>query len=247
MKDLVSILKMNKAGFERVVPFDPVQDKLLLLDFTENNTDLTDEILDDVKAFSDYINNKLKSHDARYGIGGYAENRAVYRRSKIFDGSADGGIESQDEPRRLHLGMDIWGKPNTAVIAPCDGIIHSFAFNNRPGDYGATIILSHQVQAVSFFTLYGHLGLNSIKNIQEGDRIAKGDYFAELGIPSENGHWPPHLHFQVIKDIEGWSGDYPGVCKYSERDAYLDNCPDPDLILRMMPLENVEHGTRNIE
>lgn len=236
---------MNKTGFEPVVPFDPARDKLLLLDFTENNTELTDEILDDVKAFSEYINNKLNSHNARYGIGGYAEQRTVYRRSKIFDSSSPGGWE--DEPRRLHLGIDIWGKPNTAVIAPCDGIVHSFAFNNRPGDYGVTIILSHRMQGVSFFTLYGHLGLNSIKNIQEGDRIAKGDIFAELGIPSENGHWPPHLHFQVIKNLEGWSGDYPGVCRYSEREAYLENCPDPDLILQMMPNTNIEHGTRNIE
>jgi hypothetical protein len=28
-------------------------------------------------------------------------------------------------------------------------------------------------------------------------------------------------------------GDYPGVCKYSEREKYLENCPDPDLILQM--------------
>ena len=235
MNDLVSILNMNKAGFERVVPFDPASDKLLLLDFTGNNTELTDEVLDDVRAFSYYINNKLQSSHARYGIGGYAENRTVYRRSKIFNGSSSVWSEGEDEPRSLHLGIDIWGKPNTAVIAPCDGIIHSFAFNNRPGDYGATIILSHRLQGISFFTLYGHLGLSSIKNIQEGDRISKGDIFAEMGIPAENGQWPPHLHFQVIKHVEGWSGDYPGVCKYSEREAYLDNCPDPDLILQMMP------------
>jgi len=28
-------------------------------------------------------------------------------------------------------------------------------------------------------------------------------------------------------------GDYPGVCKYSEQAKYLQNCPDPDLILQM--------------
>jgi peptidoglycan LD-endopeptidase LytH len=247
MNDLVSILNMNRAVFGPVVPFDPLSDKLLVLDFTGKNTELTDEILDDVKAFIDYINNKLQSHNARYGIGGYAEERTVYRRSKIFDSFSATGSDAEDEPRRLHLGIDIWGKPNTAVIAPCDGIVHSFAFNNRPGDYGATIILSHRLQGTSFFTLYGHLGLSSIKNIQEGDRISKGDIFAEMGIPSENGHWPPHLHFQVIKHLEGWYGDYPGVCKYSEREAYLENCPDPDLILQLMPNTNIEHGTQNIK
>ena len=28
-------------------------------------------------------------------------------------------------------------------------------------------------------------------------------------------------------------GDYPGVCRYSERDKYLANCPNPDLILQL--------------
>jgi hypothetical protein len=34
--------------------------------------------------------------------------------------------------------------------------------------------------------------------------------------------------------MEGKSGDYPGVCKYSEREKYLTNCPNPDLVLGMM-------------
>jgi hypothetical protein len=53
----------------------------------------------------------------------------------------------------------------------------------------------------------------------------------------ENGHWPPHLHFQLIIDMGKAKGDYPGVCKYSEREKYLDNCPDPGFILSM-----VKHG-----
>lgn len=227
--ELISVLKKNQPGFDPVIPFVPQRDKFLLLDFTNNNKELTDDIMNDTKAFSGYINRILENKKARYGIGGYAEYRTVYNKSKVFDGKAPG-----EEPRRLHLGIDIWGKHNTAVMAPIDGIIHSFAFNNRPGDYGATIILTHQVEAISFYTLYGHLSLNSIKNIAGGDRVMKGDTFAEFGIPAENGQWPPHLHFQVINDLEGWSGDYPGVCKYSEKEKYLSNCPDPDLILKMM-------------
>ncbi|MFI5187661.1 MAG: hypothetical protein ACHQF0_13100 [Chitinophagales bacterium] len=64
--------------------------------------------------------------------------------------------------------------------------------------------------------------------------IKKGDVIGEFGIPSENGHWPPHLHFQIIIDMGEWKGDYPGVCKFSERKKYLENCPDPDGILQMM-------------
>jgi hypothetical protein len=60
--------------------------------------------------------------------------------------------------------------------------------------------------------------------------------FAAFGIPYENGHWPPHLHFQVIVDMKGMKGDYPGVCAWPERESYLENSPDPDIILQMMHL-----------
>jgi murein DD-endopeptidase MepM/ murein hydrolase activator NlpD len=232
---LSQLLTAHKEDFSPVVPIDFRKDKLILLDFSARNTDLTEDVLNDTKKFCDYVNEKLQRANARYGIGGYAELRTVYSRSRIFDGKKlpGEGNEEMEEARRFHLGTDIWGKPNTAIMAPLDAIVHSFANNDRPGDYGATIILSHHLDGVSFHTLYGHLSLNSIKNIQEGDRIHAGDIFAEFGIPSENGHWPPHLHFQVINSIEGWSGDYPGVCKFSEKESYLANSPDPDLILQL--------------
>jgi peptidoglycan LD-endopeptidase LytH len=225
---LINVLKEHQLKFASVVPFDSSKDKLTLFDFTSANQDIKEDVLNDTKEFTAYINQQLLQRNARYGIGGYNEHRTLYSRSKVFDAAA-----GDEEPRRLHLGTDIWGKPNTSVMAPLDGIIHSFAFNNNFGDYGVTIILSHSLSGMSFYTLYGHLSLSSIKNISEGDRINRGDVFAEFGIPSENGHWPPHLHFQIIKDIGEGKGDYPGVCKYSEREKYLNNSPDPDLILQL--------------
>jgi murein DD-endopeptidase MepM/ murein hydrolase activator NlpD len=212
--------------FHPVVPFTPGIDRLVQLDFTVKNKTFTDEILTDTKKFITQINHELQGANARYGIGGYGEHRSVYSRSKVFDPPVPG-----EEPRRLHLGTDIWGKPHTAVMAPMEGIVHSFAFNDQFGDYGTTILLSHRLGDMTFHTLYGHLGLNSIKNLSGGERVQKGDIFAEFGIPAENGHWPPHLHFQIIFDLDGWKGDYPGVCKFSEKEKWLANCPDPDLIL----------------
>jgi murein DD-endopeptidase MepM/ murein hydrolase activator NlpD len=223
--ELEHILSAYSGKFHKVVPFEE-GDRLLLLNFTESNKDLNDEILKDTVLFTNYINRKLQEYGAKYGIGGYKEDRTIYRRSPVF--------EQDGEPRRIHLGLDIWGKPYTKVMAPWDGIVHSFAFNNAFGDYGATIILTHRLEDISFHTLYGHLSLNSIKNMQEGDLVKKGDVFSEFGIPFENGQWPPHLHFQIIKDMQGKKGDYPGVCKESEKDFYLKNCPNPDLILGMM-------------
>jgi peptidoglycan LD-endopeptidase LytH len=213
--------------FHPVVPFDPAIDKLCNFDLSNKNMELTGELVKDTNSFIEYVNNRLAERNCKYGIGGYNEQRALYSRSDVFDDAAN-------DPRRLHLGIDIWGKPYTHVMAPLDAIVHSFAFNKAFGDYGATIILTHHLQGHTFYSLYGHLSLNSLKNLSEGKTIKKGDVFTAFGIPFENGQWPPHLHFQLIIDMQGMTGDYPGVCKYSEGDKYLNNCPDPDLVLRMM-------------
>jgi murein DD-endopeptidase MepM/ murein hydrolase activator NlpD len=225
---LSSILKRHTAEFHRVVPFDPATGKLYPFDFTENNHTLDPDQIADTGRFAAYINRTLQEHQAQYGIGGYNEHRTLYARSRHFDSAP------ASEPRRLHLGIDIWGPAGTKVMSPYNAIVHSFAFNNNDSDYGSTMILTHNIDGVGFHTLYGHLSLNSLKNLYEGKNISRGEVIAEFGMRFENGNWPPHLHFQLIGDMQGWKGDYPGVCKFSERHQWLDNCPDPDLILDMM-------------
>lgn len=222
------VLKKYQKEFQQVVAFDPEKDRLLLLDFTEANTSLTAAIVEDTQQFSNHIQLQLTNTSALYGIGGYDEHRTVYSRSRVFD--APGG----EEPRRLHLGVDIWGTAYTEVFAPLDGIVHSFAFNDQYGDYGATIILQHELDCFRFHTLYGHLALQDLTGMTEGKSIRGGDLIAHFGEPQENGHWPPHLHFQLVIELEGKKGDYPGVCQFSKRAQYLANCPDPDLILGML-------------
>jgi peptidoglycan LD-endopeptidase LytH len=223
--NLYNLLLKQQETFHTVVPFDAIKDKLLKLDFTAANTELTEEILADTEQFSAYVNRKL-GNSYTYGIGGYNEHRTIYSRSSRFDGD--------EEPRRLHLGIDIWGKAGTPIYAPFGGYVHSFAFNNYFGDYGATIVLHHQIEGVSFNTLYGHLSVADLAGLHEGKYINRGQEFAHFGEPTDNGHWPPHLHFQLIEEMHQKKGDYRGVCKFSERDKYLANCADPDVILQMM-------------
>ncbi len=211
-----------------IVAFNPLTELMLKMDFTSANTDLTPEIIDNVELFANYIAQQLKSAGAAYGIGGYDEHRTVYSRSKVFDSS------NNASPRRLHLGIDIWGPAGTEVFAPIEGIVHSFAFNQQYGDYGATIILQHQIDNLQLYSLYGHLSLADIQIIKKGDHINAGDLIAHFGEPHENGQWPPHLHFQLMHEIEGNVGDYPGVCALENRDHYLSNCPNPDCLMSLM-------------
>ena len=229
--DLSGVLKNYMNGFHTVVPWSD-GDKFRLLDFTAANKELTDENLLDNNLFSEYINIKLSEGNYRYGIGGYDEHRTIYSRSPLFS------HQEGEEPRRLHLGIDIWSSAGTPVFAPLEGKVHSTGFHDSFGNYGAVIVLQHQLEGISFHTIYGHLSKASVETKTTGQRIEKGELIATFGAPEENGHWPPHLHFQLIQDMEGNKGDYPGVCKYSERDKYLSNCPDPDLILNMMQYAN---------
>ena len=225
MPELIQVLQKHQSEFQKVVAFNPVTDKLYRFDFTATNMELKETDTADTENFSEYINGKLQSTGSKYGIGGYNENRTLYRRYDLFEGA---------EPRTVHLGMDIWGAAGSSVYAPLGGTVHSFAYNKDPGDYGATLILQHQLDTIVFFTLYGHLSKSDLVPLKEGKYISRGEVLGHFGKPEENGNWPPHLHFQIIKDMRIRRGDYPGVSSPSESEKYLANCPDADLVLNMM-------------
>lgn len=222
------IAQLLPGDIAPVVEFDPGSQRLVQMDFTASNTSLTAEIIADTSLFENYITAHLAKNYATYGIGGYGEHRTIYQRSELFDAN-----DITEEPRRLHLGTDIWGKEYTRVYTPLEGIIHSTGFHVQRGDYGAVIIVEHQISGMIFYTLYGHLTLDSIHGKTAGDKVSKGQLIATFGQPHENGHWPPHLHFQLITDLQGRVGDYPGVCRYAERKDWLSRSPDPDILLRL--------------
>lgn len=220
-KKLHSLL--HKTSFHRITPYDFASDSYYIFDLTASNNQLGQIDLNDEVAFCGYIFDTLKQNNCLVGIGGYNEHRALYSRSEMFSG---------DENRSLHLGIDIWSNAGTPIFAPLEGIVHSFQNNNHHGDYGPTIILEHRLEEHTFYTLYGHLSKGSLRAISKGEHIKEGQKFASFGEYHENVHWPPHLHFQLIIDIQDYWGDFPGVCKFSEREKWLANCPDPNLIIK---------------
>ncbi|MFD2565350.1 peptidoglycan DD-metalloendopeptidase family protein [Aquimarina rubra] len=179
------------------------------------------------KAFEEYINHYLTISKAKVAYGGYNETRGIYRRSTHFN------QQDPETERNIHIGLDVWCDAGTDVLAPLGGKVHSFKNNENFGDYGPTIVLQHQIEDVTFYTLYGHLSLKSIENLEVGQRFNPGDVLATLGDSSVNGDYAPHLHFQIIKDMQGNVGDYPGVSNRKELNFYLQNCPDPNLLLKI--------------
>ena len=96
------------------------------------------------------------------------------------------------------------------------------------------------MEGVTFFTLYGHLSMQSLEGLQPGRRFEAGEVIAKIGKSQENGGWPPHLHFQIIADMGQRQGDFPGVAAPSQLKKYLELCPDPNLILCIPGLDR-EH------
>ena len=197
------------------------------LDFSESNEVLLTRDLSETATFSAFVFEEMLSGNAFVGIGGYGEDRIIYRQRKHFS-------QDEENPRSIHLGTDIWTDAGEPIYAPLDATVHSFAFNNHYGDYGPTIILSHKLDNVTCYTLYGHLSLASLNGLYAGKKISAGEHFANIGPYPENGDWPPHLHFQIISDIGDYKGDFPGVSSIQESEHYLNVCPDANLILRIL-------------
>lgn len=178
--------------------------------------------------FTAYIWQQMAAAGARFAAGGYAENRTLYAMSPVFSARGD-----SSEARTLHLGVDLWLSAGSSVHAVLPGRVHSCQDNAAFGDYGPTIVLEHLLEGSPFYTLYGHLARESLAASPVGRVLQAGELLGWLGTPEVNVGWPPHLHFQIITDLLGYSGDYPGVCKPSEAGQWLARCPDPNLLLRI--------------
>ncbi len=189
---------------------------------TGNTQNLTDAKLLDRK-----ITRLMDDAGASLAIGRYDEARAFY----TTDAFAARGNDAFTW-RTIHTGLDFFTKEGSSVFAVLNGTVHSFANNTGDRDYGPAIILQHQVSAdLIFYTLYGHLTKDSLTSLKTGQVIKKGETIGRVGSSYENGNWPPHLHFQVILDMLGMRGDFPGVAFASQRELWKSISPDPWLLL----------------
>jgi murein DD-endopeptidase MepM/ murein hydrolase activator NlpD len=226
--DLIKLLARLKAASP--VPFALNSRRALVLNLGRDSASLEGVDPANTAAFGALIAAKLRESGADYAVGGYGEDRPMYRMSDLY------GVGSE-EPRSVHLGIDLWLPAGTPVHAVLPGVVHSTRDNKEFGDYGPTIIMAHEIEGIRFHTLYGHLSRRSLLLTPRGRKVGLGEPLGWLGEPQENVGWPPHLHFQVIRDLDGREGDYPGVCRASEQATWLARCPDPNMLMRVAALK----------
>lgn len=198
------------------------------LDLSIGSTDLgTMKEISDPGALNESVLRKMKDTGAQMIFGRYDEMRAIYTTDAYR-------VEENDGPawRTNHIGLDFFCPAGTPVFAWMDGEIHSFRNNDAERDYGPTIILQHALPSgEKFYSLYGHLTVHSLQRLSVGVRVVKGQVIGAIGDQSENGNWPSHLHFQIMLDTLGHSGDFPGVCTPLWSSVFKSICPDPWKVL----------------
>ncbi len=196
---------------------------------------------DDLDLFQFKIDRLHKQHPEKVPAGGYLEPRAVYT-SPEYDKIGNNGRES----RTIHLGVDFWLPADTPVHTMFDGEVVTAVNDAGDKEYGGLVILKHRIDTIEFYSLYGHLSLASLKGKEVGQTFAKGQCIGFLGNPQENGNWAPHLHFQIMLSMFGYSIDYPGVAYFNQIDVWKSICPDPNLLFKSEALQQQE-TTSNVK
>jgi len=221
-------LRQNSADFGPIVDDDLPTGNLSVLDLSVGSLLLGgDGDGADLAAVTGKIFRQMQAAGVAVGIGRYNEARLVYTTEQFKTRT-----EEMAEHRTVHLGIDLYKSSGAPVYVPLDGKVHGVANNTAPLDYGPTIILAHRTgQDEAFYTLYGHLSPDSLSGLEVGMPVEKGRQFAAIGEPGSNGGWPPHVHFQIMLDLLGENGNFPGVARPSDREIWLSICPDPNLVL----------------
>ena len=224
---------LASEDFEDVIAVPENPNALGILDLSISSPDLTGRDSDDTADFSNRVFQKMRSDGLTLGIGRFMEPRGFYLADQFEGRSGD-----PRESRTIHLGIDVFQEPGTEIHAPLAGRVHTVRENKNRLDYGPTLILEHSAPSGLFWTLYGHLEKASVENLKTGDSIDAGQPIARIGTYPENGDWPPHLHFQIITDLMGFEGNFPGVALPRDRTVWASFCPNPNLILNL-PLETM--------
>ncbi|WP_405378421.1 peptidoglycan DD-metalloendopeptidase family protein [Nonlabens sp. Asnod3-A02] len=189
------------------------------IDLSVNNTFWDKNDVSDISTFEKYLEEKRTLTGKYIAHGGYLEQRALYRKSARFQAGV---------VRDIHMGIDLWAPAGTTVHAFMDGVVHSYAHNDDAGNYGPTLILEHDFNGKKLYTLYGHLSISDMDKWVVGFRFRESETIATLGKPGENGGYSPHLHFQIMTDMQDYKGDFPGVAAREKLDNYDGVILDPN-------------------
>lgn len=218
-------LEENAHEFAPVIRPQTPDPKTVTFDFSKSSKDAAQIASFAGAEFDAYCDDKILEAKADFGIGLYGEDRTIYK-SNAFE------TTNCSARRTIHLGIDLFTPAREPVYAPLNGVCAFLYDDAVENGFGPTVLLEHQTGAGDvFWTLYGHLSRQSFGKLKPGQKIKKGEAFAEIGSSQENGSWPPHLHFQLVTDHLGLEAQMHGVGVRQQWSVWRDISPDPSIFL----------------
>ena len=158
-------------------------------DFSNRNKRCLSYDTGNFEAFQQAVFSELNATQHSWGIGRYLENRSTILRD--FPQIVDQG-------RVFHAGLDIVVPAGFVVHAPLNAVVFAVGKEEEPGSYGGYVVLKHELEDVSFFSLYGHL--NSDHMVQPGQEVSASTPLGRVGTYDDSGQWFTHTHLQVITE-----------------------------------------------
>ncbi|MDA3903185.1 MAG: peptidoglycan DD-metalloendopeptidase family protein [Desulfuromusa sp.] len=167
---------------------------------------------------------RLMAGKFSWGVSSYLE-----RRERILSDCP----QMVKEQRFYHLGLDIIVPLGTPLHAPLAATVKESGYEAGEGNYGGYVLLQHESpEFETFYSLYGHLGRESLP--APGATYRAGKAFARIGDFHENGNWFYHTHLQIIT-AQGLEQGYlsKGYCSATDL-ADIDRfCPAPLTLFRI--------------
>ncbi|UWQ90969.1 M23 family metallopeptidase [Rhodobacteraceae bacterium M382] len=99
----------------------------------------------------------------------------------------------RNDSSKQHLGIDIWAKLHTPVLAAAPGVVQASFYEPA---YGNRIVLSHGIDdtGAERLTVYKHL---KTRQVEPGTRVARGQQIGTMGATGALG-MAVHLHFETL-------------------------------------------------
>ncbi|MRG58194.1 aminotransferase class III-fold pyridoxal phosphate-dependent enzyme [Phyllobacterium sp. SYP-B3895] len=173
------------------------------------------------------------------GIGPWGEERSVYT-GTMFESRFIAGTR-----RTRHLGLDLFMPAGTKLYTPIDAVVSEVMIEEDPLGYGCLVKLEHRPEGCPpFATLWGHLAHEAVGRLRPGEKLAAGDLIGEMGGPSENGGWVPHLHLQLSVDTQLAAMEILGVGEPAFLPVWAELFPDAAAFAGLPP-ETFEQSGRS--
>jgi 4-aminobutyrate aminotransferase-like enzyme/Ser/Thr protein kinase RdoA (MazF antagonist) len=184
---VVQWLENNPDKLGRVVEPDLRAANKVIFDLSIGSRELGNLVeLSDVQWFTRQLFARMEASQSSVGIGRYNEARPIYTGNQYRVAGNDG-----PEWRTVHTGLDIFMEVGAPILAPLDGVVHSFRNNDTPLDYGPTIILQHTITS---------LADNDLKNLPnrrgEGGEERRGGPLWSPAVPLQDAK--PDLTFYTL-------------------------------------------------